>query len=174
MQHQQRAALGTGSQDCRASEGRAYGEELACDWFNGETNSWRPRDRESLAGDSNGRGKSVAGADPRTATWQNAVDQRSEFEGMPGEALRFLFALPGEPSRVLVGPLAETSAQTSGQTDAGLSELVPQLVGSCQRVFPALLPVPSEQVDLRILDGKGGRMHTQQADLSSLFPVLAK
>ena len=73
-----------------------------------------------------------------------------------------------------MGPLAETSAHARSQTYAGLAEFVAQAVGSGHRVFPALLAIALEQVDLIGLRGERRCLHAQKADGYSFFPILAE
>ena len=44
--------------------------------------------------------------------------------------------------------LAERAAQAGSETNTGIAEFIAQFVGRAERVFPALLPVAFEQIDL--------------------------
>ena len=61
---------------------------------------------------------------------------------------RLMLFLPRQACGILVSPLAESSAHAGRQFDAGFAKLVAQAVGGGHRVFPALLAVAFEQVDL--------------------------
>ena len=75
---------------------------------------------------------------------------------------------------ILVHALAEASAHAGSQAHAGFAELVAQAVGGGHRVFPALLAIAFEQIDLIGLRGERGGVHAQQAHRDALFPVLAE
>ena len=61
------------------------------------------------------------------------------------------FALARQAGRILVGALAEASAHSRSQTHGGFSKLVAQTVGRGERIFPALLAIAVEKINLRSL-----------------------
>src|SRR5437899_4358330 len=83
-------------------------------------------------------------------------------------------ALSWQARRILVNPFPKVSAHTPSQTDAGLAELVAQAVGRGHCIFPALLAVALEQVDLIGLRCERRRLHAQKSHRHTLFPILAK
>ena len=67
-----------------------------------------------------------------------------------------VFAIPfaGQAGRVFVGAFAEAAAQAGGEADAGLAELVAQFVGRGEGIFPALLAIAFQEIDLGGLSRK--------------------
>ena len=71
-------------------------------------------------------------------------------------------------------PLAETPSHARSQRNTGLAKFVAQAVRRSQRVFPALLAVAIQQINLLRLGLKRRSLHSEQADLPARLPVLAK
>src|ERR1700691_91460 len=84
------------------------------------------------------------------------------------------FLLPRQAGGIFVDTFAEGSAHACGQAYAGFAEFVAQAVGGSHGVFPALLAVAFEEIDLIGLGGEGRGLHAEQADLRAFFPVLAE
>ena len=58
--------------------------------------------------------------------------------------------------------------------DTLLSIPVAQFIGGGQGVFPALLAAAVEQIDLLSLRGERRGLHSEQAHLNSLLPILSE
>src|ERR1700722_4198220 len=71
-------------------------------------------------------------------------------------------------------PFTERSAKPRRQANTRLAEFVAQPVSCGQRVFPALLAIAFEQVDLLRLRCKRRSLYTQQPDLRAFLPVLTE
>ncbi len=71
-------------------------------------------------------------------------------------------------------PLAETASHARSQRNAGFAKFVAQAVGRSQRVFPALLSVGIQQINLLRLGFKRRRLHAEQAHFPARLPVFAK
>ena len=54
-----------------------------------------------------------------------------------------------------MGSLAEGATETTSQTNLGFTEPVAESIGRGESVFPALLAVAFQQIDLRRFRGKG-------------------
>ena len=71
-------------------------------------------------------------------------------------------------------PLAETPSHPRSQRNAGLAKFVAQAIRRSQSVFPALLAVTIQQINLLSLPLKRRSLHAEQADLPARLPVFAK
>src|ERR1700752_5080153 len=93
----------------------------------------------------------------RTDALISAIDSAGETPAQGGgtPALRFIFLLPGKADWIFVSALAEAALQAGGQSYGRFAKAVAEFVGGGQRIFPALLGVPFEQIDLHRLGTEG-------------------
>src|ERR1035441_9085091 len=91
-------------------------------------------------------------------------------------ALRFVcpLFLSWEVCGILVNAFAEASAHAGCEAYAGFAEFVAQAIGGGHRIFPSLLAVAFEQVDLIRLGTERGGLHAEKTNLRALLPILAE
>ncbi len=74
-----------------------------------------------------------------------------------------------------MGALAEGAAHARCKADTVFSKLVAKLVGCGESIFPTLLTIAIQQVDLRFgLRGEGRGLHSEKTYLHSLLPIPSK
>lgn len=87
----------------------------------------------------------------------------------------WLLAFAWQAGGIFMGALAEGAAHARCEAYTFFSKLVAKFVGCCESIFPTLLAIAIEQVDLRFgLRGERGGLHSEKTYLHSLLPIPAK
>src|SRR3981081_998711 len=76
--------------------------------------------------------------------------------------------------RILMDPLAETTAHPLGQKDRGIAVFVAQFIRSRYGPGPLLPAFILQQVHLNRRIVKAGRLHTEQSNSAAFLPMVAK